>query len=266
MAENKTYYYLKINKDFFEDDTIQWIEEQKNGKDYVIFYLKLCLRSLENEGGLIRYVGEKLIPYDVQALAKLTNTNTDTVAVAMKLFLEIGLVDRLDNGEIFMNQIKEMIGSETDSAKRMRKHRAKQKELPSQCDNNVQTSDAMLEIEIEIEKELEVEPILTKNIKETIIEEWNNLGLQQLRSINSNTVRDKSLKARMKEYSLDEIIQAIKLIEKSNFLQGVNDRNWIITFDWLLNPNNFIKVLEGNYTDKALKKDIIEDDNPFRNK
>src|SRR5699024_10985421 len=112
-VSNKKYYWLKLKDDFFEDDTIAWLEEQENGKDYVIFYLKLCLKSLQDDGKLIRYVGESLIPYDVKALSKLTNTAADTVAVAMKTFLQFGLIERLDTGEIYMKQINEMIGSET---------------------------------------------------------------------------------------------------------------------------------------------------------
>ena len=103
MSSGKIYYWLKLENDFFEDDTIAWIEEQENGKDYIIFYLKLILKSLQGDGYLIRYVGEKLIPYDIKALAKLTNTSPDTVAVAMKLFIEIGLISRLGSGEIYFN-------------------------------------------------------------------------------------------------------------------------------------------------------------------
>ena len=138
MAENKRYYWLKLNESFFEDDTIAWLEEQENGKDYVIFYLKLALKSLQDEGRLIRYVGETLIPYDVKALAKLTNTPIDTVAIAIKIFVEIGLIARLDTGEIYLNQIDEMIGAETDVAKRVRKHRAKKRAIGQQEINLLQ--------------------------------------------------------------------------------------------------------------------------------
>ena len=159
MSSGKVYYWLKLNKGFFEDDTITWIEEQENGKDYIIFYLKLALKSLQDEGYLIRYVGERLMPYDVKALAKLTNTSPDTVAVAMKLFIEIGLISRLDSGEIYLNQIDEMIGSETESAKRVRKHRAKKEMLqsnniPLQCNNDVIKSNTEIELDTEIELEL----------------------------------------------------------------------------------------------------------------
>ena len=162
MSENKRYYWLKLDESFFEDDTIAWLEEQENGKDYVIFYLKLALKSLKDDGRLIRYVGETLIPYDVKALAKLTNTSPDTVAVAMKTFLNIGLVSQLESGEIYLNQIEEMVGSETDVAKRVRKHRAKKaliggekKEL-LQGNTDETKSNTEKEKEKEKEKELEI--------------------------------------------------------------------------------------------------------------
>ena len=161
MSENKRYYWLKLDESFFEDDTIAWLEEQENGKDYVIFYLKLALKSLKDDGRLIRYVGETLIPYDVKALAKLTNTSPDTVAVAMKTFLNIGLVSQLESGEIYLNQIEEMVGSETDVAKRVRKHRAKKAlgggEKKELLQGNADETKSNTEKEKEKEKELEID-------------------------------------------------------------------------------------------------------------
>lgn len=163
MSENKRYYWLKLNENFFEDDTIAWLEEQENGKDYVIFYLKLALRSLKDDGKLIRYVGETLMPYDTKALSRLTNTNIDTVNTAMTAFEQIGLTERLETGEIFMKQIDEMIGSETDAAKRKRKQRAREAQLTTDeqekisiCDNVTDVSqESHTEIELDIDKELE---------------------------------------------------------------------------------------------------------------
>lgn len=120
---NKRYYWLKLKENFFEDDTIQWLEEQENGKEYALFYLKLCLKSLKTDGKLVRFVGEKLIPYDKTALAKMTNTDADTVVVAMNLFKEIGLISIYETGEIFLNQLAEMVGSETNKAESMRRLR-----------------------------------------------------------------------------------------------------------------------------------------------
>lgn len=124
MAENKKYYWLKIKEDWFEDDTIGWIEDQPNGKEYSLFYLKLCLKSLRSNGILIRVVGEMLVPYDAKKLAEMTKTDFDTVVVAMELFKKIGLIQILENGEIYLTQLNEMVGSETDKAIIMRKKRA----------------------------------------------------------------------------------------------------------------------------------------------
>lgn len=83
-----------------------------------------------------------------------------------------------------------------------------------------------------------------------IIDKWNELGLQKLISINKGTNRYKLLQARLKEYGQDKILQAIENIKCSSFLKGQNNKNWTVTFDWLVKPNNFIKILEGNYVDK----------------
>lgn len=174
MSDNKRYYWLKLPEDFYDDDTIQWIEDQENGAAYVNFYLKLLLKSLSDDGRLIRYVGQRLIPYDVKSLSRLTNTDTDTVRVALELFVKIGLVERLDTGEIYMSQIDEMIGSETQAATRMRKMRArkalksdnqaKKQEIDDEKRNNVtdernnvqkcytDNRDKIIDKDIEIEK------------------------------------------------------------------------------------------------------------------
>ena len=216
MNDNKKYYWLKLNENFFEDDTVAWLEEQENGKDYVIFYLKLCLKSLQDNGILIRYVGEKLIPYDVNALARLTDTKVDTVVVAMRLFNEIGLISKLDGGEIYMNQINEMIGSETDSAKRMRKLRARES-VPSLCDNNVLKCDTEIEIDKELEidkdKEKDIAPggtsLLPKTSKYNILfETYNNQNIVNHREL--TTKMKQAINAALKKDNQEDILKAIE--------------------------------------------------------
>nr|WP_207717086.1 helix-turn-helix domain-containing protein [Clostridium beijerinckii] len=92
--------------------------------------------------------------------------------------------------------------------------------------------------------------IVSSTKVQPIIDKWNELGLQKLISINKGTNRYKLLQARLKEYGQDEILQAIENIKCSSFLKGQNNKNWTVTFDWLVKPNNFIKILEGNYVDK----------------
>ena len=157
MSETKRFYWLKLQEDFFEDDTIDFIESQENGERYCLFYLKLCLKALKSEGKLIRYVGNMLIPYDEAGLAKLTRTDIDTVRCALALFDKIGLVSRLDTGEIFINQLNEMVGTETDKAKLMRQKRAKEKLISNNVTPMLPECYTEKEIDIEIEKKTEQE-------------------------------------------------------------------------------------------------------------
>lgn len=138
MAE-KRFYWLKLKEDFFSDEAIRYIEEQDNGYKYSNIYLKLLLKSIDGQGVLIRKVGSRLIPYDVAAIAKMTGHDQDTVRVAMKLLEELGMVERMESGALYMSQLQEMVGSESSSAGRVRAHRERQKQLPEpeQCDEYI---------------------------------------------------------------------------------------------------------------------------------
>ena len=150
---DKKYYWLKLKEDFFEEDTLAWLEEQTNGKEYCLFYLKLCLKSLKTNGILIRNVGQILIPYDVKKLGEITKTDIDTVTVAMELFKKIGLIQILDNGEIYITQLEQMVGSETKWAKYKKKERELKKLDNVQLLSNVNPKN----VHTEIEKEKEIE-------------------------------------------------------------------------------------------------------------
>lgn len=63
--------------------------------------------------------------------------------------------------------------------------------------------------------------------------------------------RKRAINNLLKEYSLEEMSRAMGKIRTSNFLQGNNKTGWQISFDWFTNKSNFLKVLEGNYDDKA---------------
>lgn len=255
MSKNKRYYWLKLKEDFFEDDTISWLKEQENGKDYIIFYLTLCLKSLKDNGQLIRYVGERLIPYDVKALAKLTDTPPDTVAVAMKVFLDIGLIEHLDTGEIYMTQINEMIGSETDSARRMRKKRLldnKKQELlegASHCAHNVRKSDTEIDLEIDTEKDKELQLEENQTAATTSeINKVNNFFQNNFSNLNQHIKQD--LKHWIEEMGSDLVLEAMKRAVEAgknyNYAKGIM-KSW---------KQNSIKTL----------KDVEEEDDAFTNR
>lgn len=89
--------------------------------------------------------------------------------------------------------------------------------------------------------------------KKAVITAWNKItegtGIPRIIDIKCGTQREQMLNARIKEYGLDTVLDAIAEIGKSDFLQGKKSQ-WIIRFDWFIRPNNFSKVLEGNYRDK----------------
>lgn len=93
--------------------------------------------------------------------------------------------------------------------------------------------------------------------EQRVIDAWNSLaddiGIKKVVKIGEDTNRKKMLKARIKQYGVDDVIKAIDKIRNSDFLQGGSKGGFIITFDWFIKPNNFPKVLEGNY-DNAKSK------------
>ena len=91
---NKKYYWLKLKDDFFERDEIKIIESQKNGKDYINFYLKLLLKSVKTEGTL-RF--KDAIPYNLDMLSTITNSNIDTVNTAINTFISLGLMEKWED-------------------------------------------------------------------------------------------------------------------------------------------------------------------------
>ena len=147
------FYWLQLREDFFDEDAIDWLEEQPNGKEYSLFYLKLCVKSLRTNGVLIRRVGNMLIPYDHVKLGELTKTSPDTVIVAMNLLLQIGLVERLENGELYLTQVENMIGSQSKGAFK------KQQQIERRNVNLIEGGARVEKIppDIDIEKEIDID-------------------------------------------------------------------------------------------------------------
>ena len=119
---DKKYYWLKLKRDFFKRHDIRIIEAMPNGKDYILFYLKLLCESVDHDGNL-RF--SEQIPYNEDMLATITNTNVDVVRSAIKVFTELQMMEILDDGTVFMREVQKMIGSETYWAERKRIQKAR---------------------------------------------------------------------------------------------------------------------------------------------
>lgn len=125
------FYWIKLNMDFFNQDTIDWLKEQDNGCEYIVLYLQLCLLSANNNGVLVRHVGEMIIPYNAKKIAEQTRFSLDTVMVAMRLFTKLGLIEVDDRGTITLPAVPSMVGSRSASKEAVRKraYRARKKVL-----------------------------------------------------------------------------------------------------------------------------------------
>jgi predicted phage replisome organizer len=174
------FYWLQLKEDFFEDDAIQWLEEQKpNGRDYAYFYLKLCLKSLKSNGVLIRKVGNILIPYDNKKLAELTKMDFDTVTVAMELLKQIGLIQVLDQGQIYITQLDNLIGSVSKGALKKQQQRLLSGQKGDKCPPKIK-------IEIK-DKDKDRN---RKVFKKPTIEEINKYCLERNNGINAEAFYD----------------------------------------------------------------------------
>lgn len=173
MAEkDKRYYWLRLKRDFFKRHDIQVIESMPNGKDYILFYLKLLCESVDHEGNL-RFSDE--IPYNEEMLAAITNTNVDIVRSAVKLFSGLKMMEILDDGTYYMSKIEGLIGSESYWAEKKRNARALESPTPPLLDNVQQLSNESPmcpskskreEKEEEIEKEKDISSFIHSCKKE----------------------------------------------------------------------------------------------------
>lgn len=116
MAEQeKKYYWLKLDKNFFKRHDIRIIEAMPNGKDYILFYLKLLVESVSHDG-MLRF--SDAIPYDENMLSTITNTNIDIVRAAIGVFTNLQMIEIMDDKTIFMVEVENMTGSETKWAEK----------------------------------------------------------------------------------------------------------------------------------------------------
>lgn len=254
------FYWLQLKEDFFDEDIIDWLLEQENGEKYAIFYLKLCLKSLKTNGILIRNVGKILIPYDNNKLAELTKTSVDTVIVAMEIFKNLGLIQILENGELYLTQLENLIGSKSKGALKKQQQLQRRKQKTIGVETGVENLPPKIEIELELKQDIdiEIEPEINDVPKdlsvpyEKIKDLFHSICTSYPKVIKLSDNRKKTIAARYKEHNCD--IEKFKALfmkaEASDFLKGINKKNWKADFDWLLNQTNMIKVLEDKYKNK----------------
>nr|DAT45073.1 MAG TPA: DnaD like replication protein [Caudoviricetes sp.] len=170
MSDNKKYYYLRLKDNFFDGDELKILESMKDGYLYSNILLKLYLRSLKNDGKLV--VNDR-IPYNAEMLASVTGHQVGTIKQALSMFKELGLIEILENGAIYMLDIQNFIGKGSTEADRQRLYdrrisdERKQKKLTQSRNLEEILEKSTPEIEIELEKDIEIEKEIHSSAKST---------------------------------------------------------------------------------------------------
>ncbi|HEX1318231.1 TPA: phage replisome organizer N-terminal domain-containing protein [Streptococcus pneumoniae] len=157
VVKNKRYYWIQLAQDFFKSKEMKLLRKIAGGDTHTIIYLKMMLISLE-DGGHIYYDG--LADNLAEEIALVIDENVEDIKITL-IFLESkGLLTRKNDRDYFLEQVPEMVGSETASTRRSRKHR----ELRGLHCNTIATTcngdiDIEKDIDTEIEKDIDENPV-----------------------------------------------------------------------------------------------------------
>lgn len=259
MAEVK---WIKMATNIWDNRKIVQIESLPDGDTIIVIWLKLlCLAGTTNDSGMVYFTKE--IPYTEQMLSTLFNRPLATIQFALKVFQEFEMISIIDdflqisNWKKYQN-IEGMDKIREQNRIRKQKQRERQKIMIEQDMSRDMSRDITQQNKIKNKKEdidkdnkliVSKDTICQTDVRR-VIKEWNKLqevGINPIRDIKPSSKRCQLLKGRIREYGIDEVLNAINNVRNSDFLRGENNRGWMITFDWFVKPNNFIKTLEGNY-------------------
>lgn len=257
MAEVK---WIKITTDMFDNRKIKHLRRLPEGNSIVLIWVMLLTMAGRcNSGGMI-FLTEN-IPYTPKMLADELDFEESTVQLALNALEQLDMVvtkqgcftiagwDEHQNVE-GLEKIREQ------NRIRQKAWYDRQKSLPNVRTNVTVTQPNATDKDKEEEKEEDSEGItvsydtVCRTDINRILTEWNSLGLSRVTKLTPSTKRYQLLKSRIKEYGADKVLEAIGKIKGSAFLMGHNNKGWVITFDWFVAPNNFPKVLDGNYDDR----------------
>ena len=260
--------WIKLTTDMFDNRKIKHLRRLPEGNSIVLIWVMLLTMAGRcNAGGMI-FLTEN-IPYTPKMLADELGFEENTVRLALDALekLEMITVEGASLSISGWEEHQNVEGMEKiREQNRLRKQKQRQKQLAerSECDSHVtvtqcHATDIDKDKDKEEDKEKDNITSSDEDVRPTqvgqsdikaIISAWNSLGLAQIRGIATNSTRRHQLCGRINESGVPAILEAIENIRKSQFLRGQNKNGWVITFDWLIKPSNFQKVLEGNYSDE----------------
>lgn len=138
----KRYYWLKLKKDFFSETAIKRLRRIAGGDTFTVIYLKLLLLAL-GQDGVLQFEG--IDDTFADELALILDEDADNVKVTLNFLANSGLIEEIDKETIFLTKLPDMVGSESESAKRVQKHRARKKSLELQGEERLLPQDEALQ-------------------------------------------------------------------------------------------------------------------------
>lgn len=284
MAEIK---WIKIVTDIFDDEKMLMIETLPSADSIMVVWFKLlCLAGKSNNSGV--FIFNERIPYTEEMLAAIFRRDINIVRLAIKTFVEFGMIEVVDNVFTIPNWSKHQTldsyerQKERDRLKKQKK-RAEQKALIAAKSGDAsgdKSGDASgdvpaldIDIEIEEEKDIDIEiptgssmdkpsTTATRVDYEAIKSMYNEICVSFPRCTSLSDARKKAIKARFASgRNVEDFKTMFTKAEASSFLKGANNHNWRASFDWFLKDANMAKVLDGNYDDRKQSRGGHYDDN-----
>lgn len=279
MADVK---WIKITTDIFDDEKILLIESMPDADALIVIWFKLlCLAGKQNNSGV--FLMNERIPYTDRMLATIFRRKESTVELALKTFEQFGMIERIENVITIPNWSKHQ---NLDKIERnnaymreyMRKRREEQKLLASGKLNcklnskpNVNVADKE-EDKKRVKKDLEISSredtsaeVEQKPSYNSVKDLFNDLcpSFSPVRSLSA--LRKAKLEKLLETFTMEDFSEAFKNAENSDYLKGSNERGWKADFDWLIEEENFVKVLENRYrkyesTSTKKTEDLKDDD------
>jgi len=277
-------YYLKSDRDTYKKHYIKLIRHRHFGNEFYVLYDVMLHESIDHNGTLRN---SDVLPFDDDTLCMVAFGDciigprdikhfTEIVHDGLILFRELGLIEIHDDKTIVMLKLPEKTAS--TSAERVQKCRNKKKQdetlqkqngnvtvtlHPVSCNaENGNHIDLLKSLEIKDKKESKKEDVTPVIVEPPIdylkiSEYWNEkmAGKQIPKTLKKMSGSRKShINARIADHGIEKLFMMIDLASESKFLNGDNERGWTANFDWCLNPSNYAKIIEGNYSNKGGNK------------
>ena len=231
VTENRRYYWLQLKDDFFNSKEMKLMRKLPGGEEITIIYLKMMLASLAEQGKLYF---EGLAEDLAEELSLIIDEDPEAIRLTLMFLTKKKLLTTSDNYQFNLEQVPEMIGSETASARRVRKHRENQKAL--QCNSDVTKCNGDIDIDRDIDIDKGQKP--QSDVYEEIIKYLNEKTGSHFKPTSKSTQR--LINGRLSEnYTIEDFKYVIDV--KTNEWKDNTKMSKYLTPDTLFNASKFEK-------------------------